>query len=522
MQIRKIAVLIHGKSKFIREKRRKPFAFCRILLVFLMVFAWTNAMYALWPGVVAVDDSAAPGSVGKSGTTTPYVWITSNGTIVTFFSRNNPAAYGGLIAYSVSADSGSTWGSPRVTDLTTTLSARFDVAMDKQENFYIATVSQSEGDLHFTRLTKSGNNLWNHESKQVISKGVSGDGFPNLAVDSTQRLWLCYNDSACSLKMIYSDDGGSTWIHCADILTGYGCSLARSLMIVPCGQKYPWLFCRPVWNNHQYTVWDGNSWSNLHNEGKFRFLGSVVTTLNGDVHVMTTELVHQYFDGDTWSVPNDLGERNVTPDPKVALSTNGTDVWVIVPEFREGDSLYGNGNKPLHIMYNRWKSTSKQWEFPELQILATKDSNYGIWQTCINSAEMVPADFPFIPVIWPEHGEEYGNREGVRTLAFGKIQIPQGTTGIASNGSEFELPDLNTIKHNLTDDVLTGIKIYNARGQLARVINTYKTFTGLRGRESFTWDGKDNLGQSLSAGSYIYQIQYLRDKPKCGQILLRR
>jgi len=58
------------------------------------------------------------------------------------------------------------------------------------------------------------------------------------------------------------------------------------------------------------------------------------------------------------------------------------------------------------------------------------------------------------------------------------------------------------MKHS---DNFLNVKIYNALGQLVRVltVHTYST-----GDYSVTWDGTTSSGENAPSGSYIYTISY--------------
>ena len=82
-------------------------------------------------------------------------------------------------------------------------------------------------------------------------------------------------------------------------------------------------------------------------------------------------------------------------------------------------------------------------------------------------------------------------------------------TGVPSNFSlkqNYPNPfNPNTvISFDLVEDTDVSIKIYDMTGKLVRnLINTSMTI----GANTVTWDGKDDLGVSVSGGVYLYNLQ---------------
>ena len=61
-----------------------------------------------------------------------------------------------------------------------------------------------------------------------------------------------------------------------------------------------------------------------------------------------------------------------------------------------------------------------------------------------------------------------------------------------------------TIRYDLPKDSKVVLKIYNILGQEVRtLVNTTETF----GRKSVVWDGKNDLGNPVSSGVYVYRIE---------------
>ncbi len=61
-----------------------------------------------------------------------------------------------------------------------------------------------------------------------------------------------------------------------------------------------------------------------------------------------------------------------------------------------------------------------------------------------------------------------------------------------------------TIPYKLNNQSNISVKIYNILGQLVKELNVGTQLTGLH---EITWDGKNNLGQKVASGVYLYQLQ---------------
>ena len=64
-------------------------------------------------------------------------------------------------------------------------------------------------------------------------------------------------------------------------------------------------------------------------------------------------------------------------------------------------------------------------------------------------------------------------------------------------------PNVN-LSYSLADDALVSVKIYNHRGQLVRTLNEG---TKPSGHHSTAWDGKDDNGNIVATGIYLFRMQ---------------
>jgi flagellar hook assembly protein FlgD len=61
-----------------------------------------------------------------------------------------------------------------------------------------------------------------------------------------------------------------------------------------------------------------------------------------------------------------------------------------------------------------------------------------------------------------------------------------------------------TLHYKLPNNIFVTISIYNMLGQQIKVLVNDNSGSGAR---SVQWDGTDSMGQPVSAGVYLYQIQ---------------
>jgi len=100
----------------------------------------------------------------------------------------------------------------------------------------------------------------------------------------------------------------------------------------------------------------------------------------------------------------------------------------------------------------------------------------------------------------------------------GTASIPVVVTGVLTIGDDETLPETyslsqnypnpfnpaTTIRYGLPKTTTVVLKIYNALGQEVRtLINRTET----AGYKSVIWDGRNNLGQPVASGMYVYRLQ---------------
>ena len=90
----------------------------------------------------------------------------------------------------------------------------------------------------------------------------------------------------------------------------------------------------------------------------------------------------------------------------------------------------------------------------------------------------------------------------VGTLSIDGVDIPE-VFALHQNYPNAFNPNTQ-IKYDLPEDALVNITIYDIMGRSIRsLVNSNQT----AGYRSIRWDGKNNLGEGVSAGMYIYMIQ---------------
>jgi flagellar hook assembly protein FlgD len=61
-----------------------------------------------------------------------------------------------------------------------------------------------------------------------------------------------------------------------------------------------------------------------------------------------------------------------------------------------------------------------------------------------------------------------------------------------------------TIKYQLTQDSKVNLTIYNVQGQVVRTLVNDNVSAGF---QSVSWNGKNEMGQTVASGMYMYRIQ---------------
>jgi hypothetical protein len=72
-----------------------------------------------------------------------------------------------------------------------------------------------------------------------------------------------------------------------------------------------------------------------------------------------------------------------------------------------------------------------------------------------------------------------------------------------------------TIRYQLPVNAKVSLKIYNTLGQeVAMLINRRET----AGQHQVLWNGKDNRGNSVSSGLYLYRMEVVSDKGRFSDV----
>ena len=74
------------------------------------------------------------------------------------------------------------------------------------------------------------------------------------------------------------------------------------------------------------------------------------------------------------------------------------------------------------------------------------------------------------------------------------------------------------IKYNLPEDSFVSIKIYDVMG---RNIRSFINVNQAAGYHSVRWDAKNDVGEGVSAGMYIYTIQAGESRATKKMVLLK-
>jgi flagellar hook assembly protein FlgD len=107
-------------------------------------------------------------------------------------------------------------------------------------------------------------------------------------------------------------------------------------------------------------------------------------------------------------------------------------------------------------------------------------------------------------------------RVGMQVLGIGDEPIPEVFALHQNYPNPFN--PTTQIRYDLPEDANVNITIYDIIGRSIRSLVNSKQTAGYR---SIRWDGKNNLGEGVSAGIYIYMIQAGKFKQTKKMVLLK-
>ena len=146
--------------------------------------------------------------------------------------------------------------------------------------------------------------------------------------------------------------------------------------------------------------------------------------------------------------------------------------------------------------------------------------------------EMFTVTFEVLPhTAWIEC-EAYRNQGATTPLILDTVQLSNSLAITKKNGSMTVLPSRTTLLQNypnpfnpetrlpykLSRNAVVCISIYNAKGQLVRVLVIGQQSAGsyvIKGKAAY-WDGKDKHGQKVASGVYFYSLQVREAIPRIG------
>ncbi|MFH1761437.1 MAG: T9SS type A sorting domain-containing protein, partial [bacterium] len=416
--------------------------------------------------------------------------------------------------YSSSADLGKTWSTPAVSSANAKLSTRMDVTIDSDDNIYLIYVSPpTPQQVGFRKYSYQGNNTWEEGPEIIIQEKDLGNSMPNICCESGGRLWVCYNNYENGddgtppfyVTVHYSDDGGATWSPPENVgeYNISDCGLRRSQLIIPQGQEFPWLFFPESYGRTKYFIFDGSAWSSEPLPCPDDEFAAVVTTSNGQIHMVTSPVggvSHYYYNGSAWS-GRTIVSRNGGDGARPTLTTNGTDVW-----------CFYEGTTDTTIRYNKWEESTKSWKFATSPVLAKMDADK-LWPE-VNTAERIPPNFTLVPVCWTEHGQPNGRGD---TCAVVFSSVPTGSVvGFESNKNNLNynrmLMDVfpNPFTTNITLEVnheaigKPQVGIYDIYGRLVNNLIS----NGIRSsRYCYSWYGYNGKGVMQPSGTYVIKVK---------------
>jgi hypothetical protein len=121
-----------------------------------------------------------------------------------------------------------------------------------------------------------------------------------------------------------------------------------------------------------------------------------------------------------------------------------------------------------------------------------------------NIASHVPADFELTNVMIND--QTYGSSRSTLAVSGVATQVPNGFAVEQNMPNPFVISTTSqtSIRFNLAHAENVTLRIYDMLGKEIRTLVSGQTFSN--GLNSINWDGRDNVGNLVSTGTYYYQL----------------
>jgi hypothetical protein len=183
-----------------------------------------------------------------------------------------------------------------------------------------------------------------------------------------------------------------------------------------------------------------------------------------------------------------LGDK-FTKDIRAEVSANGYQEWILSMESSESEAQISWTFENVPDEYDIGYSINDGVYFDDMRSVSTTTLS-------VNTEIIV--------------------RVGTQVLGIGDEPIPEVFALHQNYPNPFN--PTTQIRYDLPDDALVNITIYDIMGRSIRsLVNSNQT----AGYRSIRWDGKNNLGEGVSAGMYIYMIQAGKFRQTKKMVLLK-
>ncbi len=147
-------------------------------------------------------------------------------------------------------------------------------------------------------------------------------------------------------------------------------------------------------------------------------------------------------------------------------------------------------------------------------VILNLTTSFLLWQTGLN----IEAQF-----LWDSNSEYYqslifdGAIEQMTTLSLDYKKLVSEKNNISYNYPN-PFNSITSIRYNVSKDNFVNLSIYDFKGNnIMSLVNKFQTANSY----SVSWNGKNNFGQKVSSGVYLYVVTYGKLKVKKKMILLK-
>lgn len=330
-------------------------------------------------------------------------------------------------------------------------------------NWFITSLATNSSGVIFAGSDTDGifRSTDNGENWTQINNGLTNTHVPALIINSNDHIF-----SGTEGGVFRSIDNGDSWVQ-------IGLTNVWTLSFAINSSGHIWAGTNGGLNR---STNNGESWSEINVGLDNPVVWSIAINTNDHIFVGTSNsgVFRSENNGDSWIVIN--AGLTSTDVRTLAINTFGH-IFA-----GTGAAYQSNGGAFLSTDNgNSWSEVSTGLTNTDIRAIAFNSSGY-----------------TFV-----------GTREGVFRSVEATVSVKEIYPGMPSSfelNQNFPNPfnPATTIRYRLPKSTQVILKIYNLLGQEVRTLVNETQTTGYK---SVIWDGKNNFGQSVSSGIYIYRLQ---------------